>query len=184
MNYLKIITPPIFCVIIIVFTKMSIYYYPLSFGFIIGLFNWKKHKHNPYFGTILSLIVSNVSFWLAFLCIGIFSEFREFIMNNTDLIIGEDMNIYYLMISVFIIAPILVFFSYKFIFNFPKTKFSLYVMIGCIILLITDFILYSNYLDYINTSGMLPYILWQTIMALAIQLIIHQKVIWEKQKLE
>ena len=77
MNYLKIITPPIFCVIIIVFTKMSIYYYPLSFGFIIGLFNWKKHKHNPYFGTILSLIVSNVSFWLAFLCIGIFSEFRE-----------------------------------------------------------------------------------------------------------
>ncbi|MFL0094806.1 hypothetical protein, partial [Tenacibaculum maritimum] len=107
---------------------MSIYFYPLSFGFIIGLFNWKKHKYNPYLGTILSLIVSNISFWLAFLCIGIFSAFREFIMNNTSFVIGEDMNIYYLMISAFIIAPILVFFSYKFIFNLPKTKLSLIVI--------------------------------------------------------
>ena len=184
MNYLKIIIPPILCVIIIFSTKMSIYYYPLSFGFIIGLFNWKKHKHNPYFGTVLSLIVSNISFWLAFLCMGIFSTFREFIMNNTNFIIGEDMNIYYLMISAFIIAPIPVFFSYKFIFNFPKTKFSLYIIISCIILLIIGFIFYMNYSDNINTSGMFPYILWQIIMALTIQLLIYQKSIWNKQKLE
>ncbi len=175
MKKIKIILPAILCVLIIYITKMSLWYYPLSFGVIIGLVNWKKHKYNSYIGTLLSVIVSFASFWISFFFFGVFSALREFIINNTNYSINESMLVYYLIISAFIIAPILVFTLYKFVFKIPKTKFSLYIIISSIILLILDFMFFWNFQETNNFSEMLPYVIWQFIMALSLQLILYQE---------
>ena len=174
MKYIKIILPSVLCLLIIYITKMPIWFYPLLFGFIVGLINWKVHRYKPYIGLFLCIISSLVSFWLAIFCVGIFSNFREFILNNTDIMISESIKMYDVFIPPFIVAPLLVFFLFRFIFFFPKTKFSLYVIISSILLLILDFLFFWNYPKKDDYFKMLPYIIWQFIMALSLQLILYQ----------
>jgi len=174
MKCIQIILPSILCVLIIYITKMSILYYPLSFGLVIGLINWKIYKYNPYSGVLLSVLVSYISFWLAIFSIWLMSNLRELITSNTNYELSEDgAAMYYLLISVYIIAPLLVFFLYKFVFNFSKTKFNLTIIIMSIIILLSIYGINSDYIidKYPNT---LPYILWQFIMGIALQIIITQ----------
>lgn len=123
MKYFKIILPAILCVLIIYITKISILYYPLSFGLIIGLVNWKIHKYNPYLGVLLSVMMSLISFWVAFLSMGLFSNLGELITDNTNYRLGDGSKIYYLIISVNMIAPLLVLFLYNMYLIFLKLNF-------------------------------------------------------------
>ncbi len=181
MKYIKLILPAILCVIIIHITKMEIYYYPLSFGIIIGLINWEKHKYNPYIGTLLSIFVSFVSFWIAFFSMSIFGIFRDFILQNTEYTISKDLvgELSYI-ISPFLFAPILVFIIYKFVFNFSKTKFAKYIIIVSIILLVLQSSFFYNNEEFLKDSIQIPFVIWQVIMALAIQLIINQDIFKKK----
>ena len=174
MKYIKILIPAILCVVILYITKMSISYYPLSFGLVIGIVNWKLHKYNPYLGVLLSVLVSMISFWLSFLSMGLFNNLGELITNNTNYVLGDGAKIYYLIIAVYIIAPLLVLRFYKFVFNISKTKFNLTVIISVIIILLLIYGIKPNYfID--NYPKISPYIIWQFIMALALQLILYQK---------
>jgi hypothetical protein len=181
MKYFKLLLPAILCVLILYITKMSILYYPLSFGLVIGLVNWKLHKYNPYIGVLLSVLVSLISFWLAFFSIGLFSNLGDLITSNTNYVFGDGAKIYYLIVAINIIAPILVFTLYKFVFKIYKTKFSLYIIISSIILLVLVFILNINHYSIFDFR-LLPYTIWQFIMALALQIIITQNTL-KKPKL-
>jgi hypothetical protein len=117
--YLKIILPSILCFIVIITIKMDIEYYPLSFGLIIGFINWNNHKYGISIGIFLSLLASYTSFFIAFFTFPLLFEAFK-------LLFGEDTgSVTALAISSFIIAPLLVFFLYKYVFHYSKTKITL-----------------------------------------------------------
>ena len=174
---LNIIAPSILCILCIYFIIDDLFYYPLSFGLIIGLVNWYHHKYNPFVGVILSLIVSYFTFFLAYFSLLIIGEIFNF-LSDLGHIIG-------VIISAFIIAPILVFFAYKFVFDYPKTKLTAYIVLFSIILLVLQAYFFFNHDDLISSSltkskVLNPFTIWQIIMALSLQLIITQRIKKEK----
>ena len=184
-NYtlLKIILAPIACVLIILSTQFGIEYYPLSFGLVIGFINWNNHKYGLLIGIILSLLASYISFFIAYFSVYLLFEVFK-------LFLGQDNGgVAALMVSSFILSPLLVFFLYKFVFNYSLTKIAKYIILFAVFfLIIISYLFYqlSNYyiIKLIKNIRFDHYTIWQIAMALAIQLLIHQKVIWEKQKLE
>lgn len=177
-NYtlLKIILPPIICAVILISTKIGIEYYPLSFGLVIGFINWNNHKNGLFIGIILSLLASYLSFFIAYFTVPLsFQIFKP--------LLGQDIGgVTALTISTFILAPLLVFFSYKFVFNYSKTKITKYIILFTIFILILVSFLFaffsdSQYIRYLKSIRLDHYTIWQMIMALAIQLIIYQKLL-------
>jgi len=180
-NYtlLKIILAPIVCVLIILSSQFGIEYYPLSFGLVIGFINWNNHKYGLLIGIILSLLASYISFFIAYFSVYLLFEVFK-------LFLGQDNGgVAALMVSSFILAPLLVFFLYKFVFNYSLTKIAKYIIFTSILILIIVFYFSDwQYFKFLKNTRLDHYTIWQIAMALAIQLLIHQKVIWEKQKLE
>jgi len=178
----RIIITPILCVLYIYFIIDDLFYYPLSFGLVIGLINWKFHKYKPFLGVFFSVLVSYASFFIAYFSIIITGEVVGSILDiNGD----ESKGVIAFIISPFIIAPMLVFLSYMFVFNIPKTKLTMYVVLFSVIFLVLQSYFFFYYVDSysIDLSGhkiLNPYTIWQIIMALAIQLIINQKLYVEK----
>ena len=180
-NYtlLKIILAPIACVLIILSTQFGIEYYPLSFGLVIGFINWNNHKYGLLIGIILSLLASYISFFIAYFSVYLLFEIFK-------LFLGQDNGgVAALMVSSFILSPLLVFFLYKFVFNYSLTKIAKYIIFTSILILIIVFNFSDwQYFKFLKNTRLDHYTIWQIVMALAIQLLIHQKVIWKKQKLE
>jgi len=171
-NIIKIISPSIICALIILLTELPLEYYPISFGLIIGLTNWNLHKYKPYLGVLLSVLASFVSFFIAFYSSFLVENLVDFIFKETDYFVGdESRGTLTFIISPFIIAPILVFLVYSYIFNFPKVKRTTMIILISIVLLVLNACLAFYY-----GIGK-PYVFWQVIMALAIQLIVYQKTI-------
>lgn len=178
MKYIKLILPSIICLLVIYVTRISIWYYPLLFGVVIGVINWKKHKYKPFIGVFISVLLSLLSFWLAYFSLGLFSWLKELLL-YTKITIGNDSakDLSFL-ISIFVIAPLLVFYSYKFVFNIPKRRATFAIIIVSILLLV----LQARFFYYNNTSFFeeewlnknITFVIWQFIMALAIQLILYQ----------
>jgi hypothetical protein len=75
-----------------------------------------------------------------------------------------------LIIAVSIIAPLLVFYAYKFLYKIPNSKFSTLMILISIAIIFYVWHQPENYNIILS-----PYILWQAIMALALQLAIYQK---------
>ena len=180
-NYtlLKIILAPIVCVLIILSSQFGIEYYPLSFGLVIGFINWNNHKYGLLIGIILSLLASYISFFIAYFSVYLLFEIFK-------LFLGQDNGgVAALMVSSFILSPLLVFFLYKFVFNYSLTKIAKYIIFTSILILIIVFNFSDwQYFKFLKNTRLDHYTIWQIVMALAIQLLIHQKVIWKKQKLE
>ena len=169
---LKILLPSILCAVVIYITDMSIEYYPLSFGLIIGFVNWNFHKYKPLIGVSLSVLASYISFSIAYFSLGIFGYTRDMILANTDYAISDDLiGTLAFIISTSVIAPLLVFYLYRFIFTIQKTTFSKVIILISIVLL--GLIQYGASVFYETFNS---YLLWQVIMALAIQLLINQKI--------
>ncbi len=154
--------------------KIGIDYYPLSFGLVIGIANWKQYKYSPYIGVVISLIISYVAFFIAYASLPVFIELFKFLNINYREVLP-------IVISSFIIAPLLVFVFYKYLFLFAKSKLTVYIMLCSIISLVIIFCTTVWYhkltmFKYEFNEALNPYTLWQVIMALAIQLIINQGV--------
>ena len=153
---------------------MSLEYYPLSFGLVVGIVNWDVHRYRPILGVLLSLFVSYVSFFIAYFSLGIFGNIRDSILENTNFVISDDsMGVLGFVISPFVIAPLLVFFFYRFVFFIPKSKLTLMTIMFTVLLLA---IISYSIISYADNSIVKPYILWQLVMAIALQLIINQKI--------
>ena len=83
----------------------------------------------------------------------------------------------------------IVFISFILLIILSYSKIAKYIILFAVFfLIIISYLFYqlSNYyiIKLIKNIRLDHYTIWQIVMALAIQLLIHQKVIWEKQKLE
>ncbi|MGS2761683.1 hypothetical protein [Sinomicrobium sp. M5D2P9] len=174
----KVIVAPILCFLCLIFIINDLFYYPLSFGLIIGLVNWDIHKFKPIIGVFLSLLISYITFFMAYYSLVVTQRTFEFLGEDSGKILA-------VITSAFIIAPLLVFFAYKFIFHIPKTNFTFLIIISSVVILVLGFLYFMNYLDSLperrdlNKPILNQYSLWQIIMALAIQLIIYQKQVFK-----
>lgn len=174
---LRILLPSVLCVLVIYMTNMSLDFYPLSFGLIIGLVNWDIHKNKPLLGVFLSILVSYTSYLIAYFSLMIAT-------NVPDTILGfsvDAANFFTFIVSPFVIAPLLIFFLYQFVFNIPKTKTTLFVILLSIVFLVLQSALFYYYVDALPTEIsdnkiLNSYTIWQIVMALAIQIIITQRV--------
>ncbi len=178
--YLNIFLSPILCVLVYsIFTYYdSFEYYPIFFGLIIGFLNWESHRFNPFYGVFLCALLAFLSFIVSYFSLSIYDYLREFLLNNTDSVISDDaMREVGFIISPFVLAPFLVFLSFLFVFNIKKTKRVLLIIISSIVLLIlTALILYN-----IEVGD--PYLFWQLIVALTVQLMINEKPLREGDNL-
>ncbi|MAN28780.1 MAG: hypothetical protein CMH15_12735 [Mesonia sp.] len=147
--------------------------FPLIFTLVIGLININKFKFNFLKSLLLCVFFSYLSFFVGY--------FGSFFLGKLLGGFGDLGNISAIIISAFIISPILLYYSYSYIFELFKTKFNIYVMTITLTLMfiisfytfyIMDYISDNNFFD---TKLLNPFLLWQVIMALALQLILHQK---------
>ncbi|KAB1071097.1 hypothetical protein F6U93_01530 [Tamlana haliotis] len=111
---------------------------------------------------------------MAYYSMAAFGYIREFLLINNNIIMSDD-NARELafIISPFVIAPILVFLAYKLVFNYPKSKITLLIVLFSILLLVLQscyFFFIAKPIDDANLFLNL-YTIWQVIMALALQLI-------------
>lgn len=177
---LRILFPSIICFVIIYITNMSIDYYPLSFGLVIGFTNLGLHKYKALLGILLSVIVSYASFFIAYFSFAITGNIFNFIVS------GDLGNILGLNVSTNIIAPLLVFLLYRIVFNIPKTKLTIIVVLSSVVFLVLQscFFYYMNSTQIDSFMGKILnlYTIWQVIMALALQIIINQKIVEPKNK--
>ncbi|MDE1208440.1 hypothetical protein [Tenacibaculum larymnensis] len=182
MIFFKIILPSIICTLIIVTTQISIEYYPISFGLVLGLINWKNYKFNPYLGLFFTIIISFVCFLLAYISFPLLSTILKPLL-------GEDLSSFIsIEIAAFVIGPLLVFFSYSYIFNYPKKSIiTRNIILGVIIILVFVSTLFfilpdSKITTLLKDIKLRHYTIWQIVMALGIQLIIYQKEIFFRLK--
>tara|TARA_R110000868_G_C10826469_1_gene759008 strand:+ start:671 stop:1216 length:546 start_codon:yes stop_codon:yes gene_type:complete len=177
MNKFKIFLPPTLCIFVLYFIQDYFLYYPLAFGLIIGFANWNSHKYKLFIGIILSVLSSYISFFIGYFSIGFIIEIVDSIYNY----ISEDAKgrIAFI-IAPFIISPLILFLLYTFVFKIPKTRLTAFIIIFAFVLLISQsyFFYYidSFSINSSNTKILNPYTMWQIIMALAIQLLVSQKI--------
>lgn len=169
----RILLPPLICGIIVYYSNLSIEYYPMLFGLIIGLINWDVHVYKPLLGILLSILTSYASFFIALFSSFVFGYIQEYIMETTDFVISDRVTRNFsIIVTSFIIAPLLVFFLYRYVFNIPNSKISLIITGISIILLV---LISYSFIEIEDKHLLNPFFLWQIIMALAIQLILYQK---------
>lgn len=173
----RVILPSIICsltTLILMKTYWS-YMFILTFSVIILLFNYRKIKRNFLASFFLLAVLSYTVF---FLSIGIegLTKYLFFMEFNIDKkvdgsILGIDKNVLLSLISIAIISPILMYNVYTIIFKIEKTNYYNYIKWISIILIIgfgQTRIAYKNNYDYM-------FMVWQFVMALALQLILYQK---------
>jgi len=168
---LKVLLPSLFYLGLFYIFKLPFNYYPLCFGLIIGIVNWNIHKHKPIVGVLLSVLVSYITYFIAYLSIGVVGYlikllFKDIFNLNSDLIGRLSFTI-----SPFIIAPLLAFIAYRYVFHIPKTRTTLLIVLSAVVLL---FVRSYFFMDFIGNNILNPYSLWLIIMTLAIQLAIYQ----------
>ena len=161
------------------FTNFLGYYMPLIFGFIIGLFNskfykWKVYFYRPLQVIITSILISYLSFLFTMYSFPLLAPVLEDLVillkitNNKNNITLEILINYW----VFAVAPIVVFFVYKIIFYYPKKMLTVIILL--ITLLIFGMMGYFSYHNFGKISYVI-HLLWQPLMALALQLILYQE---------
>jgi len=170
---IRILAPPFICILVIYITGSNLISYPLVFGLCIGLVNWYYHKFNPILGVFISIVLSFTIFLIGFFGYGFWKNLLEIIKNfmipfQNNWSIPDSAYI----LTTFIISPLLVFFAYKFIFNFPKSKFTLLIIVLSIAVLILIGLFQT---DDNKHNIMNHYNLWQFVMILSLQLIITQR---------
>ncbi|GEM_PF-2797478 len=167
----KVILPSILCAILIYITNIPLEYSTLSFGLIIGLVNWNLHKYKPLLGTLLSVFVSFVSFTISYLSFVATKAIFDSVNLDSESVLST-------MVSINVIAPLLLLFSYSFVFKIPKTRLTTLVIIFSLIILVSQSYLHYYIdllsIDFPNYKILKPYILWQMVMALTIQLLVNQ----------
>ncbi|PCI31011.1 MAG: hypothetical protein COB60_12990 [Flavobacteriaceae bacterium] len=169
----KILLPITICFILINIVKIPFSFYPLSFGLIIGLANWNIYKYKLFLGVLLSIFVSYLAFFIAYFSFTITGKMFSFMKGDSGSVLG-------IVISTYIIAPLLVFTFYKFVFKIINSKITIFIIIASIsILVLMFYFLFS--VELIHESLDL-YTIWQMIMILALQLIIYQSKIFKPIK--
>ena len=168
---LKILLPVVVSFILIRVIKIPFSFYPLSFALVIGIFNWDIHKYKPLLGILLNVLVSYVTFLLAYSSMALVGYVTRGLFNNV--FNDETVGIITFSISPYVIAPLLVFWGYSFVFEIPKTKLTTTIVVVSVILINVQY--YYLYFQGLNQNSINSFTGWQVIMALALQLMLNQK---------
>lgn len=167
----KIILLPILCVLLIYSFKIYIdFQFIVTFGILIILFNKKKTKH-PFNLSFLYSIV--LAFLVLILSMGIGNIIY---MIKDELFINLLPNDFLKRLHIIpksIVSPLLMFYSYKLLFNIENSNYFRVIKWASILILIIfglTNLFYTN--EYL-------FMAWQFIMALALQLILYEKEIVE-----
>lgn len=187
----KIVLPVLLFVVILthpIFFKLEtlgILYFPLSFGLIIAIVNYGKNRFNYFLSILLSLLISLVIFFLVIFSMQFIEQVWRFIVSDSvrlmsDLPPKESVFV----LSAFLLAPLLMFWGYKYLYSFKKSKITLLVICVEVGVLLLQVYFFSHYeLSAVVKESFKtivnPYIIWQITMALAFQLIIYQDDICE-----
>lgn len=170
----RIIIPITLCVLLIpIMTNTNLEaLIILVFSIAIILFNYNKTKYNFILSFLISIILSYAVYFLSIVILGII----KFIFMGGDIdkkiegsILGIDLNHILLLIPLTIISPLLMFYSYKIIFNINNLNYFRTIKWVAITILIVVGIVS----DYYNNGNL--YTSWQFVMLFALQLILYQK---------
>ncbi len=113
--------------------------------------------------------------------------FSFFLLLSLKNVIGEDKaSLISFIIAPNLIAPLLVFIAYRFIYKYEKSKFTLSIVFLSTSLLLTLSVFIFCFIDSLESNMHIRsinlFLIWQIIMALALQLIIYQEQILLKRK--
>lgn len=173
-TYFLLFMPSICCVLLLYFIHDKLEVYPLSFGVIIGIANWFIRKYNRILNLVLSILISyfayfsGIAFWA--LIVFLFKERLE--------LSGEIWSKAVYAVSAFIISPLVLITLYQRIFKTDTAlRKKIPVVLGTIIVLnVIYWFTFENDVTTINKFDLMnPYILWQPITALGLQLTLYQK---------
>ncbi|VVU99189.1 MULTISPECIES: hypothetical protein [Mesonia] len=170
---IKIILLPVICALILFFIKFNFYTYPIPLGVFLGITYVISYKKNRFLNLFLNVLFSFIVYFTGYLILLLLGMFLNQLSNLGTVLA--------FVIAGFFVSPILLFFAYNFLFTFPKTKFSFMVKtISVLFLAIYSFVIFKDgnteYIKIADKNSFLnPYLLWQPVMLLAIQLILHQK---------
>ena len=178
----KIVTPILISLIVVyLFQKLdffkynSFYFTVSSFGILITIFNLKKIRYGIIINLISSISLSFLVFFLSLLIEGGLIYLYEELLTifGLDFIkpiaIKQQENI----ISIAILSPILMFYSYKLLFQIKNNRyFKVMALISIIILLTLR--LTNQMIEEIHL-----FIYWQSIMILALQIILYENEVIE-----
>jgi hypothetical protein len=164
---ITVFLPAFLCLIFFKLIKEDIYH-ALTFGLIIGMVNWKIHKYNKLLSIFLSIVSSNFVYFLSALLYVYLMKIIEFFKVDTNVLSVGDI---LFKIITFIVAPLLLFYVYKFVFNIKKNKFTLWTIIIAVfsLMMISVLPIKDNKDNFFNLFS-----LWQVIMAFSLQLILYQ----------
>ncbi len=186
--WIKILLPPVFLLLVFYLLtglnflkEFGLLYLPISFGLIIGISNWRLFKfkinaYKPFLAIFTSILISIISFFLGVFSFGLYSILKNLLKVILE---GDNTKFSIIIFSVCFIAPLSLFYLYRLIFIYAQNKTNFYIKLVAIVLLILYFIIHFIYFNEVNNfklkSLFSPYVFWQVIMALALQLILYQK---------
>ncbi len=175
-KYIKIIIPSVICALFLSIKYIEdIQYSIIIFGLVIGVFNWNIHKYKLYIGVFLSIVVSCISYGLGML--SYFGVWYLIDLFNFKTTLNKETGGVLLLLSSVVFAPLLLFNLYKFVFKIPKTKYTDWIIIISIILLVLLSQLFTFKDNKTDDIYRMFFIMWQIIMALALQIIITQNIL-------
>ena len=162
----KIFLLPFICVLTIYFFKVYIdFQFILTFGVLIILLNRNKIRRSSDLSLIYSIVLSFLVLILSMSVGKVIYYLKEALFVNS---IPPDILKRLHIIPKFIVSPLLMFFSYKMLFNFKSIKYVSIVKWSAVFLLT---LFGFTQLSYDNKY---LFMFWQFVMALALQLILYQ----------
>lgn len=162
---------PIIAVIILIATDANFYVYPIIFSLVISLTNLEHLKPKTIIGISLSIVFSYVSFFIGILGANVFDKVIEILSLQKEFKVGIWLTVDLVYtLSTFILSPLAVFFLFKFIFEFPKTKITRWTQYIAIMILIMNSVIPESAFGLFNVFNF-----WQIIMILSLQIIMNQR---------
>jgi hypothetical protein len=169
-----------------IITSAPAYLMPIGFGIVIGIFNFKHYNHKIYFlrvfqVTLISICISFLCFYTAMMLVPIISLTLSYLIElfsseysnglHLRMSVKNHFSYMYAVYSLFVVYPLLVLWSFSYIFKFSKSKFTKVTIITFLIL----FPIAGFFLESLDTLVSLQLLFWMPFVILPIQIILYQK---------
>jgi|AntDeeMinimDraft_5_1070356.scaffolds.fasta_scaffold00789_4 hypothetical protein len=176
--FLIVTIPALLCLLyMFVFQVKNIFYFPLIFCSIISVSNGVFKKSLSLSKFLLFNLLGYLVMFLSILSYSGLFELLSFIFDENGVIHKFSLIDLSFFVSVYAIAPALLFYLFSLIYKIKRNYFSLLVIISTIILLLTCRIFILEF----DVEKVKSFTLWQIVMAFGLQLIVYQKEIFNNQ---
>ena len=168
---LKLFVTPFLSIAILSLIDYDLAFYPLAFSLVLSISNYQKFKYPLALGILLSVLFAYLALLGGWLTHGILYKVIHFLNIPNDVHIGDWFytDVAFCM-AVFLVAPILTYTFYKYLFKNARSRLSTIIFASTIwILFILS--LFNNNLEreFFNMFN-----IWQLIIIFGMQLMINQ----------